>query len=84
MVGTFAESERAIIRKRTRAGLQATRAQGRPGGGRKKLTQAQRADIVDNFPSGHKTGAEMARLYHVSEPIISRIVSEDRVGADAR
>jgi len=84
MVGTLAEFERTLIRERTRAGLQVTRAQGRTGGGRKKLTQAPCADIVDNFPSGHKTGAEMARFYQVSEPTGSRIGPKYRVEADVR
>lgn len=76
MVGTFAEFERAIIRERTNAGLAAARAEGRIGGRRKKLSAAQRSDIADNVISGRKTGAEMGRLYNVSPPTISRIVSE--------
>lgn len=79
MIGTFAEFERAIIRERTRAGLVTARTQGRVGGRRHKLTHAQRADIADNVLSGRKTGADMARLYHVSQPTISRIIAEYRV-----
>jgi DNA invertase Pin-like site-specific DNA recombinase len=76
MVGAFAEFERAMIRERTNAGLSAARAEGRIGGRRKKLSQAQRADIADNVLSGRKTGAQMARLYKVSQPTVSRIISE--------
>lgn len=76
MIGTFAEFERAMIRERTTAGLSAARAEGRIGGRRKKLSHAQRTDIIDNVLSGRKTGAEMARLYKVSQPTVSRIVSE--------
>lgn len=79
MVGTFAEFERAMIRERTNAGLSATRAEGRIGGRRHKLTPAQRADIADNILSGRKSGADMARLYNVSPPTITRIVSEYRL-----
>lgn len=67
-----------MIRERTNAGLSAARAEGRIGGRRKKLSQAQRANIVDNVLSGRKTGAEMARLYKVSQPTVSRILSEYR------
>ncbi|MDV2997635.1 MAG: DNA-invertase hin [Chroococcidiopsis sp. SAG 2025] len=52
MVGAFAEFECAMIRERTNAGLSADRAEGRIGGRRKKLSQAQRADIADNVLSG--------------------------------
>ncbi len=76
MVGAFAEFERAMIRERTNAGLAAARAEGRIGGRRKKLSVAQRTDIADNVLSGRKTGAEMARLYNVSQPTVSRIISE--------
>lgn len=76
VVGAFAEFERAMIRERTNAGLSAARAEGRIGGRRKKMNAAQRTDIADNVLSGRKTGAEMARLYKVSQPTVSRIISE--------
>ncbi len=79
MLGTFAEFERAMIRERTKAGLDAARTQGRKGGRKPKLTKEQRADIVDNVLSGRKSGADMARLYHVSPPTISRVIAEARV-----
>lgn len=82
MIGTFAEFERAIIRERTMAGLVTARTQGRIGGRKHKLTNAQRADIADNVISGRKTGADMARLYQVSQPTISRIVTEYRVAGN--
>ncbi len=78
MVGSFAEFERAMIKERTGAGLAAARAEGRVGGRRPKLTATQRADVVENVTSGRKTAAQMARLYKVSEPTISRIVTAAR------
>ena len=78
MVGTFAEFERAIIRERTNAGLVAARAEGRIGGRRPKLTPAQQADIAENVLQGRKTAAQMARLYNVSPPTVSRIVAVQR------
>jgi DNA invertase Pin-like site-specific DNA recombinase len=79
MLGSFAEYERAMVRERTAAGLAAARAEGRVGGGRPKLTPAQRADIVENVRSGRRTAAQMARLYAVSPPTVSRILATFRV-----
>ena len=78
MVGTFAEFERAMIRERTRAGLQVAANQGRKGGRSPKLTDEQKADIADNVLSGRRSGAAMARLYNVSAPTISRVIAEAR------
>src|SRR3954462_10595450 len=76
MVGAFAEFERAMIRERTSAGLAAARAEGRVGGRRKKLESTKRNEIAESVVSGRKSGAEMARLYNVSQPTVSRIVAE--------
>ena len=78
MVAAFAEFERAMIRERTSAGLAAARAEGRVGGRRKKLDAAKRREIVESVLSGRKSGAEMARLYGVSPPTVSRIVGQHR------
>ena len=76
MVGSFAEFERAMIRERTSAGLAAARAEGRVGGRRKKLDEAKRREIAESVTAGRKTSAEMARLYNVSQPTVSRIVAQ--------
>lgn len=78
MVGSFAEFERAMIRERTSAGLAQARAEGRVGGRRRKLTDRQRAEIADSVLSGRKTAAEMARIFKVSQPTVSRIVAAHR------
>ena len=78
MVGAFAEFEREMIRERTQAGLKAARDQGRVGGRPPKLTPDQRQDILDNVASGRKTGADMARLYKISESTVSRITAQAR------
>lgn len=78
MVGAFAEFERAMIRERTMAGLAQARAEGRIGGRRKKLDPKKRLEIAESVLSGRKSGAEMARLYDVSEPTVSRIVAAHR------
>ena len=79
MVGTFAEFERAIIRERTRAGLESARARGRKGGRKPVLNKDQKADIADNVIAGRKSGADMARLYKVSQATITRTVAEARL-----
>jgi DNA invertase Pin-like site-specific DNA recombinase len=78
MVGSFAEFERAMIRERTSAGLAIARAEGRVGGRRKKLDTAKRREIAESVITGRKSGADMARLYGVSQPTVSRIVAEAR------
>jgi DNA invertase Pin-like site-specific DNA recombinase len=78
MVGSFAEFERAMIRERTSAGLALARAEGRVGGRRRKLTERQRAEIAESVLAGRKSAAEMARLYKISQPTVSRIVAERR------
>jgi DNA invertase Pin-like site-specific DNA recombinase len=78
MVGSFAEFEREMIRERTKAGLDAARAEGRTGGRKPKLREDQRKDIIENILSGRKTGAQMARLYNVSEATVSRVIAQNR------
>ena len=80
MVGSFAEFERAMIRERTSAGLAAARTEGRIGGRRPKLDAARRREIAESVISGRRTGAEMARLFGVSQPTVSRIVAQHRTG----
>src|SRR5208337_588970 len=79
MVGAFAEFERAMIRERTSAGLAAAREEGRIGGRRKKLDASMRKEIAESVISGRKSGAEMARLYNISAPTVSRIVAQHRI-----
>ena len=81
MIGSFAEFERAMIRERTSAGIAAARAEGRVGGRRKKLDAAKRREIAESVITGRKSGAEMARLYNISQPTVSRIVAQHRVAS---
>ena len=78
MIGAFAEFERAMIRERTSAGLATACAEGRVGGRRKKLDATKRREIAESVLSGRKSGAEMARLYNISQPTVSRIVAQHR------
>jgi DNA invertase Pin-like site-specific DNA recombinase len=75
-VGAFAEFAWALIRERTRAGLDAARREGRFSGWRPKLRADQRRDIAKNILSGRRTGAQMALFYGVSPAIVSKNVKE--------
>jgi DNA invertase Pin-like site-specific DNA recombinase len=59
--------------------IAAARAEGRVGGRRKKLDAAKRRDIAESVITGRKSGAEMSRLYNVSQPTVSRIVAQHRM-----
>lgn len=78
MVGSFAEFERAMVRERTRAGLEAARKRGRVGGRRPKLTESQRREVVDMVLSGRKCAAEAARLFNVHQTTVSRLLARHR------
>jgi DNA invertase Pin-like site-specific DNA recombinase len=67
-----------MIRERTSAGLAQARAEGRVGGRRPKLNSKQRSEIADSVLSDRKSAAEMARIFGVSQPTVSRIVAERR------
>ena len=60
--GALAEFERALIRERTQAGLQAARARGRLGGRRKRLSTQQRAHAVDLYRERQHTVKEICAL----------------------
>jgi hypothetical protein len=49
---------------------------GRIGGRRKKLAARKRREIAESVISGRKTGADMARLYNISQPTVSRIIAQ--------
>lgn len=78
MVGSFAEFERAMLRERTKAGLDSARKQGRVGGRRPKLLPQQQAEIVRIVSKGRKTAADAARLFNVHPATVSRLLAHSR------
>jgi DNA invertase Pin-like site-specific DNA recombinase len=78
IVGSFAEFERAMLRERTKNGLDAARKEGRVGGRRPKLTKQQQDEIVSLVTSGKKTGADAARLFQVHPSTVSRLLAKDK------
>lgn len=68
MVGAFAEFERAMLRERTKAGLDAARQEGRIGGRRPKLSPEQEAEIRRLVAKGEWTAADAARRFQILPP----------------
>ncbi|USX11096.1 recombinase family protein [Paraburkholderia fungorum] len=81
MVGAFAEFERAMLRERTKAGLESARNEGRIGGRRPKLRPQQQQEIVRMVTTGKKTAADAARLFNVHPATISRLLAQTRTGS---
>jgi DNA invertase Pin-like site-specific DNA recombinase len=75
MVGSFAEFERAMLRERTKAGLEAARREGRVGGRRPKLSPNQQTEIVRMVTRGDKTAADCARLFQIHPATVSRLLA---------
>ncbi len=78
IVGSFAEFERAMLRERTKNGLDAARKNGRVGGRRPKLTEQQQREIIILVTSGQKTGADAARLFCVHPSTVVRLLARHR------
>lgn len=77
MVGAFAEFERAMLRERTKAGLDAARREGRVGGRRPKLSPQQQAEIRKMVRNGEKTAAAAARLFKIHPATVSRLLARE-------
>jgi hypothetical protein len=75
MVGAFAEFERAMLRERTKAGLDSARRDGRIGGRRPKLTPQQQSEIRKMVSKGSKSAADAARLFKVHPATVSRLLA---------
>jgi DNA invertase Pin-like site-specific DNA recombinase len=76
MVGAFAEFERAMLRERTKAGLESARRNGRIGGRRPKLSRQQQGEITRMVSRGEKTAADAARLFKIHPATVSRLLSK--------
>ncbi len=78
IVGSFAEFERAMLRERTKNGIETARKDGRVGGRPKKLTVQQQKEIIALVNSGQKTGADAARLFRVHPSTVVRLLAKHR------
>src|SRR3954447_7850669 len=75
MVGAFAEFERAMLKERTKAGLDAAREEGRIGGRRPKLSDQQQSEIHKMVSRGEKTAADAARLFKIHPATVCRLLA---------
>ena len=78
IIGSFAEFERAMLRERTRNGLDAARKNGRVGGRRPKLKMHQQQEIIHLVKSGQKTAADAARLFNIHPSTVSRLLQRGK------
>jgi DNA invertase Pin-like site-specific DNA recombinase len=76
LFAALAEFKRALVRERTRVGLDAARARGRMGGRKHRLTPERRAHTVDLYRAKDKTVREICRLMGISKPTLYAYVSE--------
>jgi DNA invertase Pin-like site-specific DNA recombinase len=76
MVGSFAEFERAMLKERTKAGLDSARKEGRIGGRPPKLKPQQQQEIIKLVSRGKKTAADAARLFGVHPATVSRLLRQ--------
>ena len=74
MVGSFAEFERAMLKERTKAGVDAARKDGRIGGRPPKLKVHQQQEIIKLVTTGKKTAADAARVFGVHPATVSRLM----------
>ena len=74
--GALAEFERALIRERTQAGLQAARARGRQGGRRKRLDRNQWAHAFELYRSRKHTVKHICNLMGISRATLYAYVEE--------
>lgn len=79
--GALAEFERAIIRERTKAGLDAARARGRKGGRRPKLSKSDIRDARALLRDPEIGVAEVAHRIGVSPATLYRYLPGGRSGA---
>ena len=73
----YAEFERAMLKERTKAGLDAAREEGRIGGRRPKLSAQQQAEIKRMVSKGDKTAADAARLFKIHPATVSRLLARE-------
>lgn len=78
IIGSFAEFERAILRERTKRGLEVARKNGRFGGRKPKLSKEQHTEIINMVLYNNKSCAEVGKIYNVNRSTIYRIISKGK------
>jgi DNA invertase Pin-like site-specific DNA recombinase len=80
MVASFAEFERAMLKERTKIGLDVARKDGRIGGRKPKLKPQQQQEILQLVRKGKKTAADAARLFGVHRATVTRLLQRKFAG----
>lgn len=75
ILAAFAELERATMIERTRAGLDAAKAQGRAGGRPSKVDAKKLTTIKKLLASGEHSRAEIASMTGISQATLYRVIS---------
>jgi DNA invertase Pin-like site-specific DNA recombinase len=78
IMAALAEFERALIRERTQAGLNAARARGRQGGRPRKFTREQERQIALAMSNRATTMAEIRSLFKASDTTLRRIAAKHK------
>ena len=78
IMAALAEFERALIRERTQAGLNAARARGRKGGRPRKFTREQARQIAQAMRNRATTMAEIRSLFKASDTTLRRIAAKHK------
>lgn len=76
LLAALAEFERALVRERTKAGLEAARVRGRKGGRKNRLSPERRKHAVELDRAKDKSVREICRLMGISKPTLSASVAE--------
>ena len=76
LFAALAEFERALVRERTKAGLEAARARGRMGGRKHRLSPDKRRHAVELYRAKDKTVHEICRFMGVSKPALYAYLAE--------
>lgn len=84
LFAALAEFERALVRERTKAGLEAARARGRMGGRKHRLSPDKRRHAVELYRAKDKTVREICILMGISKPTLYAYVAEADAGAAER
>ena len=78
-MGVFAQFERAMIKERTRLGVEQAIRDGAIIGRPSKLDAGKRKHLLEMINAGQKTQAEMAGMFGVNRAVICRLISKQPV-----
>ena len=84
IVRSFAESERSMLKERTKSGLDGARNRGQRLGRPDALTPEQKREVVEQVTEKRKSQIQMARLLGCSRTTIHRVMVEARQASEMK